>query len=113
MIPLFLAEKSEESLARERVFRYCSDTLDYELELVQRFRLSRSAILRITEIIEFIILIRLIDHAALPHVQVCVALQLSATFQIICVELVHVSKPSACRYIRVVALRLQSAYSKL
>ena len=51
MIPLFLAEESEESLARERVFRDRNDPLEFDLELVQRFRFSRSAILRITEFI--------------------------------------------------------------
>ena len=43
MIPLFLAEESEESLARERVFRDRNDPLEFynDLELVQRFHFSR------------------------------------------------------------------------
>ena len=78
MIPLFIAEESEESLARERVFRDRNDPLKFynDLELVQRFRFSRSAILRITEFI-FDRLNSTADrsHAAHPHVQVGVALQ--------------------------------------
>ena len=48
------------------------------------------------------------------HVQVCVALQFfaSGTFQIICGDGVHVNQPSACRYIRAVALGLRSVHSK-
>ena len=116
MIPLFLAEESEESLARERVFRDRNDPLEFynDLELVQRFRFSRSAILRITEFIFDRLNSTDRSHAAHPHVQVCVALQFfaSGTFQIICGDGVHVSQPSACRYIRAVALGLQSIYSK-
>ena len=43
--PLFLADDSVDSLARERVFRERSDPLDCysDLELVQRYRFSRSA----------------------------------------------------------------------
>ena len=49
-------------------------------------------------------------HAAHPHVQVCVALQFLASgiFQFISGDGFHVSQPSACRYIRAVALGLQS-----
>ena len=116
MIPLFLAEESEESLARERVFRDRNDPLEFynDLELVQRFRFSRSAILRITEFIFYRLNSTDRSHATHPHVQVCVALQFfaSGTFQIICGDGVHVSQPSACRYIRAVALGLQSIYSK-
>ena len=110
MIPLFLAEDSEESLARERVFRDRSDPLEFydDLELMQRYRFSRSAILGITEIIVDHLNSTDRSHAAHPHVQVCVALQFfaSGTFQIICGDGVHVSQPSACRYIRAVALGL-------
>ena len=122
MIQLFLAEDSEESLERERerererVFRDRSDPLEFydDLELMQRFRFSRSAILKITEIIVDHLNTTDRSHAAHPHVQVCVALQFfaSGTFQIICGDGVHVSQPSACRYIRAVALGLQSVYSK-
>ena len=51
MIPLFLAEDEENSsMARQRVFRDRTDPLDCydDLELVQRFRFSRSSISRIT-----------------------------------------------------------------
>ena len=53
MISLFLAENSEESLKKERVYRDRIDPLEFydDLELMQRFRFSRSAILKITEII--------------------------------------------------------------
>ena len=47
MIPLFLAEDEENSsMARQRVFRHRTDPLDCydDLELVQRFRFSRSSI---------------------------------------------------------------------
>ena len=54
------------------------------------------------------------SHAAHPHVQVCVAFQFfaSGTFQIICGDGVQVSQLSACRYIRAVALGLQSIYTQ-
>ena len=115
LIPLFISEEEEDSLARERVFRDRSDPLDCydDLELVQRFRFSRSAILKITKLIENKLNSTDRSHAAHPHVQVCVALQFfaSGTFQIICGDGVHVSQPSTCRYIRAVALGLQSVYS--
>ena len=116
LIPLFISEQEQqESLDRERVFRDRSDPLDFydDLELVQRFRFSRSAILKITELIQNHLNSTDRSHAAHPHVQVCVALQFlaSVTFQIICGDGVHVSQPSACRYIRTVALGLQSVYS--
>ena len=81
---------------------------------MQHFRFSRSAILKITEIIVDHFNTADRSHAAHPHVQVCVALQFfaSGTFQIICGDEVHVSQPSACRYIRAVAIGLQSVYSK-
>ena len=48
MIPLFLAEEEENSssMARQRTFRDVTDPLDCydDLELVQRFRFSRSSI---------------------------------------------------------------------
>ena len=46
MIPLFSAEESENSLAREKVFRDCSDPLEFydDLELVQRYRSKGSNI---------------------------------------------------------------------
>ena len=116
MIPLFLAEESGEFLARERVFRDRNDPLEFynDLELVKHFRFSRSAILRIREFIFDRLNSTDRSHAAHPHVQVCVALQFfsSGTFQIICGDGVHVSQPSACRYIIAVALGLQSIYSK-
>ena len=96
------------------MFRDRNDPLELynDLELVQRFRFSRSAILRITEFIFDRLNSTDRSHAAHPHVQVCVALQFfaSGTFQIICGDGVHVSQPSAC--IRAVALGLQSIYSK-
>ena len=81
---------------------------------MQRLRFSRSAILRNTEIIVDHLNTSDRSHAAHPHVQVCVAQQFfaSGTFQIIRGDGVHVSQPSACRYIRAVALGLQSVYSK-
>ena len=116
MILLFLAEDSEESLARERVFRDRSDPLEFydDLELMQRYHFSRSAILGVTEIIVEHLNSTVRSHAAHPHTQVCVALQFfaSGTFQIICGDGVHVSQPSACRNVRAVALGLQSVYSK-
>ena len=48
------------------------------IELMQRFRLSRSAILKITEIIVDHLNTTDRSHAAHPHVQVCVALQFFA-----------------------------------
>ena len=55
MIPLFLAEGEENSssMARRRVFRNLTGPLDCydDLELVQRFRISRSSISRLTELI--------------------------------------------------------------
>ena len=54
LIPLFISEEEENSFDRERVFKDRSDPLDCydDLELVQRFRFSRSAILTITKLIE-------------------------------------------------------------
>ena len=74
LIPLFISEEEEDSLARERVFRDRSDPLDCydDLELVQRFRFSRSAILKITKLIENKLNSTDRSHAAHPHVQVCV-----------------------------------------
>ena len=81
MIPLFLAEDSEESLERERVFRDRSDSLEFydDLELMQRFRFSRSAIFKITEIIVDHLNTTDRSHAAHPHVQVCVTLHFFAS----------------------------------
>ena len=116
LIPLFLSAKEQESLARERVFGYRSNPLDCydDLELVQRFRCYRLAILKITELIQDRLNSTDRSYAAHPHLQVCVALQFfaSGTFQLICGDGVHVSQPSACRYIRAVALGLQSIYSR-
>ena len=116
LIPLFISEQEQqESLDRERVFRDRSDSLNFydDLELVQRFRFSRSAILEITELIQNHLNSTDRSHAAHPHIQVCVALQFfsSGTFQIICGDGVHVSQPPACRYIKAVALGLKSVYS--
>ena len=116
LIPSIISEQQQqESLARERVFRDRSDPLDLydDLELVQHFHFSRSAILKITELIQDYLNCTKRSHAAHPHVQVCVALQFFApgTFQIICGDGGHASQPSACRYIRSVALGLQSVYS--
>ena len=103
-------------VSRSRVFRDRSDPLEFydDLELMQCYRFSRSAILGITEIIVDHLNSTNRFHAAHPHVQVCVPSQFfaSGTFQIICGDGVHVSQPSACRYIRAVALGLQSVYSK-
>ena len=71
MIPLFLAEEEENSssMARHRVFRDLTDPLDCydDLELVQRFRFSRSAISRITELITHRLNVTDRSHAAPPH----------------------------------------------
>ena len=77
MIPLFLAEDEENSsMARQRVFRDRTDPLDCydDLELVQRFRFSRSSISRITGLIVTHLNSKERSHAAAPHLQVCVAL---------------------------------------
>ena len=77
--PLFISEREQqESLDRERVFRNRSDPLDFykDLELVQRFLFSRSAILKITELIQNHLNSTDRSHSAHPHVQVCVALQI-------------------------------------
>ena len=77
MIPLFLAEDEENSsMARQRVFRDRTDPLDCydDLELVQRFRFSRSSISRITGLIVTDLNSTKRSHAAAPHLQVCVAL---------------------------------------
>ena len=106
MILLFLAEEEENSssMARQRVSRDLTDPLDCydDLELVQRFRFSRSAISRITELITHRLNVTDRSHAAPPHLQVCVALQFfaSGTFQIICGDGVNVSQSSASRFIR-------------
>ena len=97
MIPLFLAEDEENtsSMARQQVFRDLNDPLDCydDLELVLRFRFSRVSISQITELIA--------DHLnftkrfyALPHLQVCVALQFcaSGTLQIICGDGINISQ---------------------
>ena len=103
------------SLARERTFRDRRDPLEFynDLELVQRYRFSRTAILKITELIENFLNFTDRSHAAHLHVQVRVALQffVSCTFQIICGDAVQVSQSSACRYIRAVALDLQLIYT--
>ena len=116
LIPLFLSEEEEDCLSRERLFRDCSNPLDCydDLELVQRFRFSRIAILKITELIQDHLNSTDRSYAAHPHLQVCVALQFfaSGTFQLICEDGVHVSQPSACRYIRAVGLGLQSICSR-
>ena len=74
MIPLFLAEEEENSssMASQRVFRDLTDPLDcyYDLELVQRFRFSRSSISRITELITHRLNVKDRSHAAPPHLQV-------------------------------------------
>ena len=51
-IPIFIAEEDEES--RERVFSDRRDPLDCfdDFELVQRYRSSRSAILRIRDLLK-------------------------------------------------------------
>ena len=71
MIPLFLAEEEENSssMARQRVFRDPTNSLDCydDLELVQRFRFSRSAISRITELITHRLNVTDRSHAAPPH----------------------------------------------
>ena len=90
MILLFLAEDEEisSSMARQRVFRDLTNPLDCydDLELVRRFRFSRSSISRITELIAPRLKLTKRSHTAPPHLQVCVALQFfsSGTFQIIC-----------------------------
>ena len=95
LILLFISEQEQqESLDRERVFWDRSDPLDFydDLELVQRFRFSRSAILKITELIQNHLNSTDRSHAAHPYVQACVALQFfaSGTFQIICGDGIHV-----------------------
>ena len=117
MVPLFLAEDEENisSMARERVFRDRTDPLDCydDLELVQRFRFYRSSISIITELIAPHLNSTERSHAAPPHLQVFVALQCFASgtfFQITCGDGVHVSQPSASRYIQNVALGLQDIY---
>ena len=109
-------EEQEDCLARERVFMDRSNPLDCydDLELVQRFHFSRLAILKITELIQNHLNSTDRSYAAHPHLQVYAALQFfdSGTFQLICGEGVNVSQPSACRYIKAVALRLQSIYSR-
>ena len=116
MIPLFLAEDEENasSMARQRVFRDRTDPLDCydDLELVQRFRFSRSSISKITELISDRLNFTQRSQAVLPHLQVCVALQFfaSGTFQIICGDGVNVSQSSACRYINDVAQGLKDIY---
>ena len=90
-----------------------NDVSKGDLELVQRFRFSRLAILKITEFIQDHLNSTDRSYAVHPHLQVCVALQFfaSGTFQLICGDGVHASQPSACRYIRAVALGLQSICS--
>ena len=116
MIPLFLAEDEENSssMARQRVFRDLNDPLDCydDLELVQRFRFSRSSISKITDLIDVHLNFTQRSRAAPPHLQVCVALQFfaSGTFQIICGDGANVSQSSASRYIHDVAQGLQDIY---
>ena len=118
LIPLFISEQEQqESLDRERIFRDRNDPFDFydDLELVQRFRfsISRSAILKITELIQNHLNSTDRSHAAHSHVQVCVALQ-SFCFGYVSNYLRRWSsrsQPPACRYIRAVALGLQSVYS--
>ena len=79
MIPLILAgdEENTSSMLCQRVFRdkndlrYCCD----DLELVRRFRFSRASISEITELIANYLNFTERFYAALPHFQVCVALQ--------------------------------------
>ena len=103
-------------MAREQVFRDRTDPLNCydDLELVQRFRFSRSSISIITELIAPHLNSAERSHAAPPHLQVCVALQFvaSGNFQIICGDGVHVSQSSASRYIKNVALGLQEIYNQ-
>ena len=115
MIPPFLAEDEENSsMARQRVFRDGTDPLDCydDLELVQRFRFSRSSISRITGLIVTHLNSTERSHAADPHLQVCVSLQFfaSGTFQLICGDGVHVSQSSCSRCIQNIALGLQEIY---
>ena len=79
-----------------------------DLELVQRFRFSRLAILKITELLQDHLNSTDRSHVTLPHLQFFA----SGTFQLICGDGVHVSQPSTCRYIRAVALGLQSICSR-
>ena len=48
LIPLFMSEEEDMSLARERAFRYRRAPLEFynDLELVQRYRFSGTAILK-------------------------------------------------------------------
>ena len=110
LIPLFLSEEQENCLARERVIRDRRNLLDCydDVELVLRFRFSRLAILKITELIQDHLNSTDGSYAPHPHLQFFA----SGTFQLICGDGVHVSQPSACRYIRAVALGLQSIYSR-
>ena len=116
MIPLFLAEDEENSssMARQRVFRDLNDPLDCydDLELVQRFRFSRSSISKFTDFIDVHLNFSQCSRAAPLHLQVCVALQFfaSGTFQIICGDGSNVRQPSASRYIRYVVQGLQDIY---
>ena len=112
-----MAEEEENSLAREeRIFRDRRDPLDSydDIELIRRFRFSKSAILKITELVGNHLNSTDRSHAAPPHIQVCVALQFfaSGTFQLICGDGVQVSQSSASRYINAVAVGLQENYSK-
>ena len=90
-------------MARQIIFRDLTDPLDCydDLELVQRFRFTRSSISRITELIAHRLNFTDRSHAAPPHLQVCVALQFfaSGTFQIICGDGVNVSQSSVSRFI--------------
>ena len=75
LIPLFMFKEEEISLARERTFRDRRDPLEFhnDLKLVQRYRFSRTAILKITELIVNFLESADRSHAAYPHVQVCEA----------------------------------------
>ena len=81
LIPLFLSEEQEECLPRERVFSDRCNPLDCydELELVQRFRFSRLAILKNTELIQDYLNSTNRSFAALPHLQIYVAIQFFAS----------------------------------
>ena len=73
MIPLFLAEEENySSMERQRIFRDLTDPL-YCYD--QRYRLSISSISRITELMSHRLKFTDRSHAAVPHLQVCVALQ--------------------------------------
>ena len=114
MVPLFLAEYEEKntSMARQRVFRDLNDSLDFydDWELVRLICFSRASISHITELIANYLNFNERSYAASPHLQVCVVLQSSGTFQIICGDGNNLSQAFASRYIRDVSLGLQAIY---